>query len=661
MVLAENPGLAEAVRVALGDGSYRVLRFRDLREADRLLETGLIDACILDADLTDVRPVRTIREIRQRLPHCPVLVCAEAREREWEEEAWLAGATYLLGKPLRASAFRHFLERCWQVGPGAGAVIEPEAEAAPRPAAGPVAALERLRLHSRLLGQSLAARGLLEEFLTRIRGVLGVNRAAVFLRRPPLGLGADPSQLPDRRLEPLCAQGMAPELVAHVALSRDGGIGRYAERFGRILLFERAQAAGDAEAVREFGLLGGRVAIPVTDGREFLGVAVFDQPLSGGVFGAEELAVVFQLLEELGRAIQNAWRHERLEVGYQMTSDILDQLSSGCVVVDQDLSVLHANQSARRLFLGGESAGELQFADIPQAIGTLVYQVLQSGAETVSGEYRPPAASEQVFRVEVLPFRRGAAKAPAAALLLIKDFTQHERLQAMEIQASNLRLVKSMAEHLAHEIGNALVPLSAHQQMIEERGNDAQFLASLSRAMATSVQRIQRLSNQMLHLASETAVSASAVGLPGLVEEAFIETRRYFPDRVPELRFAPGVSEVAAAGDREALKQAMVEVLLNALQAAPDAPKVEVAVRRTTEGAEGGLAVVEVRDFGPGFSEESARRATEPFYSTKVVGLGLGLTVAERIVRAHQGRLEIESAAGGGPGLVRVVLPLAAL
>ena len=92
---------------------------------------------------------------------------------------------------------------------------------------------------------------------------------------------------------------------------------------------------------------------------------------------------------------------------------------------------------------------------------------------------------------------------PNAALLIIEDVTEHERAQRLEIEASNLRLVKSMAEHLAHEIGNSLVPLSTHQQLLKESINDPEFQESLSEALAVGVKRISRLSNQMVFLARE--------------------------------------------------------------------------------------------------------------------------------------------------------------
>ena len=67
---------------------------------------------------------------------------------------------------------------------------------------------------------------------------------------------------------------------------------------------------------------------------------------------------------------------------------------------------------------------------------------------------------------------------------------------------------------------------------------------------------------------------------------------------------------------------------------------------------------VEVRDSGSGFELEAAQRAPEPFFSTRNVGLGLGLTVSRKIIESHHGKIEIPLPRKGEPGVVRVSLPL---
>jgi len=238
------------------------------------------------------------------------------------------------------------------------------------------------------------------------------------------------------------------------------------------------------------------------------------------------------------------------------------------------------------------------------------------------------------------------------------DLSQTRQLQRLEIETAGLRLVKNMADRLTHEIGNAMVPLSTHQQLLADKWKDPEFRASLDLALADGVKRVTRLINQMRFLARDALVSPDAFPLGPLIEEAFQEARKYQPVKSAQLKYESGSAPVVLTGDRAALKHALAEVMLNALQANPADPK--IGVRLNPEpGANGrGGLQIEVQDNGVGFTAEAVEKAPAPFFTTRNVGLGLGLTVSRKIIETHHGRLEIMPAASGAAGVVRISLPL---
>ncbi|RYD74685.1 MAG: hypothetical protein EOP84_19495 [Verrucomicrobiaceae bacterium] len=286
----------------------------------------------------------------------------------------------------------------------------------------------------------------------------------------------------------------------------------------------------------------------------------------------------------------------------------------------------------------------------------MVFSVIKTGTTTPPFKYQFQHAPDKWYRVSILPFAANATRHTNAALLMIDDITEHERAQKLEIETSNLRLVKSMAEHLAHEIGNSLVPISTHQQLMKESIQDPEFQESLSTALAEGVKRISRLANQMVFLARDWS-SDSAVPVPvsDLIVDAFHEANTHNRSKkVAQLSFSKDVSQWRIAGDAKALRHAFSEIMLNALQANPDDPNVSVKLEKNP--SEAAVLKVEVRDSGKGFSREAAQRAPEAFFSTRSVGLGLGLTVTRRIIESHHGSMEISP--GEGPGVVRISLPL---
>ena len=661
LVIAGQSGLGAAVRAVLSTDRYRVVAVNEWQEAGAFLTEGMADALILDAELTNIQPLRIIEQVRARLPHCPILVFAAATQWEWEEEAWLLGINHLLAKPVRGRLLNLLLDRLWDAPAPTGSappVVCPRAEPKPPAPQHSLHTLEVLRQFSAVLTHSLRADPLLKEFLMLLREILGVNRAAIFLRRPPTIFKGDLSPLEDRRLHAACGLGLTAGLLQHFELSLDAGIGWFAHRAGRVLRRGSEEALASRETQKEFELLGAQVAIPILDREALVGVAVFDGPVTGETFGNEELALIFHLLEDLGLAIRNSWLHDQFVANHQVMLEVLDQVRSACVLVGPKLEVIHANQAALGLF-GRQSGGRvtLEFNDLPPALGSMIYAVLQPGAEAQQAKHRLPQTPNRLFRAAATPIRRAGAST-ATALLVAEDFTEEDRTQQLEVEAARLRLVRSMAEHLAHEIGNALAPLSTHQQMLAGHHAEPEFIASLSDALQRGVKRISRLSSQMRYLAGERPPEETDVPVRALIADAMAEARSHLDAPAPELKLVEVQPPLGLRGDRVALTHALAEVLLNAVQASTGAPAVELHVCGAPEHQPAWLEL-EIVDTGPGFSSESLRHATEPFFSTKTVGVGLGLIVARRILEAHQGGLEILSGPGQAPGRVRLRLPLA--
>jgi len=159
--------------------------------------------------------------------------------------------------------------------------------------------------------------------------------------------------------------------------------------------------------------------------------------------------------------------------------------------------------SARRILLAEKpDKTQLEFTDLPQELGSKVFTVMKTNVGVPSFKYQFATQAEQTYLVAITPFQTEKAATADAALLIIENITTLERAKRLEVEASSLRLITTMAEHLAHEIGNSVVPLSTHQQLLDSVGiADEEFRLSLSEALGSGVKRITRLANQMMFLA----------------------------------------------------------------------------------------------------------------------------------------------------------------
>jgi len=673
LVLSPHPDFAEVIRAGLNPEEYRIVHRIGVEEAEPLLMHRLASACILDVDLIGVQGVWVIERLRRRDGKCPIIAYTAASQSEWEEEAFLHGVTHVLTKPVRTRLLNSLLERLWAAphhqratqAPAPTSFLPQQAafshttESFPSRFVNTSQTLGVLRDFSSILTHSLNAEAMLKQFLLFLREILSVNRAAIFLNRPVMPISETATPDNSRSLRATAAIGISQDVLENFELSLDAGIGGQLVRLGRILRRDGGEACADADTQREFQLLGAQVAVPVLDRETIVGVAVFDGRVTGEPLVNTELELIFHLLEQVGLALRNIWLHDQLAGNNEMMADVLRELSSACIVVGRDLKVLHVNKAARRHFgPKNRRTGELEFSDLPQILGAKIYQVLHTGAAMGPFRYEPENSPGTVYNITVVPFQRGDSSVPVSALLTAEDFTQTEQLRHLEVEAANLRLIKAMADRLAHEIGNAMVPLSTHQQLLREKYRDAEFRKSLDHALADGVKRVSRLLNQMRFPAREDESEPQAFLIELLIEEAYQEARKHQPSETTQLRCENGGESIVITGDRVALKHALAEIMLNALQANPKEPTVGVRLH-TGLNKEGTRDLqIEVQDNGAGFTPEAARKAPAPFFTTRNVGLGLGLAVSRKIIETHHGRLEIVPPQAGQPATVRVSLPM---
>jgi signal transduction histidine kinase len=276
----------------------------------------------------------------------------------------------------------------------------------------------------------------------------------------------------------------------------------------------------------------------------------------------------------------------------------------------------------------------LEFSDLPQVLGGKIYQVLKTGSALDPFRFEPENSPGTIYRVSIVPFQRGDSALPTSALLTADDLTQTEQLRKLELEATNLRLVRTMADRMAHEIGNAMVALSTHQQLLAEKFNDGEFRESLGHAMGDSVKRVTRLINQMRFLAREGQIQADVFPIEKVVEEAYLDAMRQQPAAGAQLKLEKPLQPLMVSGDRAALRHALSEIMLNALQANPKAPQVGVKFQTG-----GNALTIEVHDNGTGFTADAAKKIPAPFFTTRNVGLGLGLAVTQKIIENHRTRL----------------------
>jgi signal transduction histidine kinase len=223
--------------------------------------------------------------------------------------------------------------------------------------------------------------------------------------------------------------------------------------------------------------------------------------------------------------------------------------------------------------------------------------------------------------------------------------------QSALVRAEKLATAGRLSAGIAHEVGNPLAAIANYAEILRRRGADADAVAGIEH----EVGRIDRIVRGLLSYARPQSAAREPLD-PGMVVQGVVRLlgdQGVLRDVRVDVRVEPVLHRVA--GDRVLLEQALVNLLLNAVDAAGPGGRVVVQVRT----AAGGVGI-EVRDSGPGVPLELGDRVFEPFVTTKGPGkgTGLGLAIAHRIVEDHGGRIAIGRAEEGGAAFV-CMLPAA--
>ena len=241
----------------------------------------------------------------------------------------------------------------------------------------------------------------------------------------------------------------------------------------------------------------------------------------------------------------------------------------------------------------------------------------------------------------------GIAAASAAVLLLVG---RTRRAEEARIEAERLAELGEVAAGLAHEIRNPLNAMGLNLELLEEQLRDARRPggpppAELAQAARQETSRLSRLLGDFLSYARPSPLSAVPADLNEAAGDAVAFLAPEAERREIRLAFAPRAGGAPARLDPARVRQVVLNLVANALDAveAEGASAREVDVRVEDAGAKWRLVVT---DRGPGVPPAKSADLFKLFVSTKPAGTGLGLPIAERIVKAHGGALTLTSRPG---------------
>jgi signal transduction histidine kinase len=242
---------------------------------------------------------------------------------------------------------------------------------------------------------------------------------------------------------------------------------------------------------------------------------------------------------------------------------------------------------------------------------------------------------------------------------LEREIRERERgkLSAQLERALRMQMVGQLASGIAHNFNNIIAAILGYSEMassdVEPGGKAARRIAEIERA----AERGRDLVDSILTFGRRPEPRSSLVSIIELLNETASLLRASLPSSV-DLAVADAPKDLAVFGERAQLQQVIVNLCRNAAQAMGETGRIDVAadaqdlraarVFSNGELEPGAYARIAVSDAGPGFGEDVAKRLFEPFFTTRPAGTGLGLATVRKIIRDHDGAVDVASAPGRG-------------
>jgi len=360
-----------------------------------------------------------------------------------------------------------------------------------------------------------------------------------------------------------------------------------------------------------------------------------------------EMGQISDVINHMARSLLNA---------QTLNQNIMHSIADGVITVDINGNINSANRAAE--ILTGYTCAEI--IDKPykeifcegKQFHSLLLDTLAMGTNYVGLEMDYPVKNRDIHISISTSRLKDSIDKSIGAVVVFKDLTEQHRLQAQIQRAERLASLGELMAGVAHEIRNPLTAIKGFVQYLQSADTEADRKEYMP-VIIKEVDRVNRVIETLLYFSRPCKTHYNLLDINDLIEETLVLVKNTGTEHRAEFRLQLDGTIPKIEGDAEQLKQVLLNLLINAVQAIPH--QGIIGIKTWQEHSR--VVHIRITDTGNGINPADLSKIFDPFFTTKIAGTGLGLAVVQRIINAHYGRVDIQSEVGSGTA-VTLQLPV---
>ncbi|QOY37116.1 ATP-binding protein [Anaerobacillus isosaccharinicus] len=368
-----------------------------------------------------------------------------------------------------------------------------------------------------------------------------------------------------------------------------------------------------------------------------------------GDSSAFHLGLLSSAIDSIEREITVNVQNRRLQ---ELNQIMINTTCNGIIITDQDGIITSFNESAEKMFDINQLLCVGKSICVIEEISHYFINALEKNQEIINAEICYQIGKEKKYIIiDVLPIF-DQKKDLIGCYGQFRDITERYIMEQQIIENEKLSTIGRLSAGLAHEIRNPLTPIMGFIHLLEKHYQDETAKDYLT-IISDELERVNQLVSNFVLTSRPDAPSKKKMNVIDLLERTVIfmkseATLKNIQIVVDDML----IEKVELSIDANQIKQVLINLIQNAMDVTPSGGKINVTALNDSEGI-----FIKVIDNGGGITKEESEQLFSPFFSTKENGVGLGLSVCERIVKNHQGKIFVESQLGEGSTFT-VYLPL---